>query len=77
MRERFEEMVVVLVEAGDVSVRYLKDGSIVVEVHDFDGFDDDWGEVMRDIVEYDLLDEFLDLCDEMDEVEVYMDSDDI
>lgn len=78
MRERFDEMVKVLVEAGDISVRYHKDDSIEVQVHDFDGFDDDWDEIWRDFVEYDLMEQFLDLCDEMsDVVAVYRDSDDI
>lgn len=44
---KFEEMIA-LIEAMGCDANYvIEDGCIFVDIHDFEGFDDDWSEVMR------------------------------
>lgn len=52
------EMVLeLLASAGDdLMVDVDSDGDVDVVVQDFEGFDDDWSEVMRDLDDDDLID---------------------
>ena len=61
-RERFDEIVTRLEEVGDIST-YESNGVICITFEDFDGFDEDWSEIYREIVEpalYEELENFLD-----------------
>lgn len=56
------EMMTALEASGDLTVwaRPTDEGTVYdVTVEDFEGFDDDWSEVDREIVEDNLLDDFL------------------
>lgn len=61
------EMMTALEECGDLTVweRATDEGTVYdVTVEDFEGFDDEWSEVMRDFEREDLVDEFLEALDE-------------
>ena len=61
------EMMTALEASCDLTVwaRTTDEGTVYdVTVEDFAGFDDDWSEVDREIVEDDLLDDFLEALDE-------------
>ena len=61
------EMMRKLEACGDVTVwqRTTDEGTVYhVTIEDFEGFSDDWEEVMRDYNREDLLDEFLEALDE-------------
>lgn len=52
------EMVMeLLATAGDDLIVMDWDDSIDVEVNDFEGFDDDWAEIIRDVKNGELVDE--------------------
>lgn len=52
------EMVMeLLATAGDDLIVMDWDDSIDVEVNDFEGFDDDWAEIIRDVENGELVDE--------------------
>ena len=56
------EMVLeLLASAGDdLMVDTLSDGDVEVVVQDFDGFDDDWSEIDRELDDPDLVDDLYD-----------------
>ena len=57
------EMMTALETSGDLTV-WVRDGGVYdVTVEDFEGFDADWCEVDREIVQEDLLDAFLEALD--------------
>ena len=62
------EMMRALEEVGDLSVwqRETSDGVMLyaVTMEDFEGFDDEWDEVMRDYADEELVDAFLDALEE-------------
>lgn len=61
------EMMTALEASGDLTVwaRPTDEGTAYdVTVEDFEGFDDDWNEVDREIVQEDLLDDFLEALNE-------------
>lgn len=61
------EMMTALEACGDLTVweRTTDEGTVYdVTVEDFEGFDDEWSEVMRDFEREDLVDEFLEALDE-------------
>lgn len=59
------EMMVEALEAlgADVDWFALSDGSFDVDLQDFDGFDDDWGEIDRDYDDPEAVEAFLDMLD--------------
>ena len=62
-RERFDEIIARLEEVGDISVYEESNGVIHITFEDFDGFDEDWSEIDREIIEptlYEELENFLD-----------------
>lgn len=44
---KFEEMMALIEAMGCDADCVIEDGCIFVDIHDFEGFDDDWSEVMR------------------------------
>jgi len=53
-----EQVMELLESAGaDLSVDVRSDGEIAVEVQDFEGFDDDWEEVERELDDPDRVEE--------------------
>jgi hypothetical protein len=72
-RERFDEIVARLQEVGDISVYESSDGVMRITFEDFDGFDDDFDEVDREIVEPVLWEELEDFLDEVLDWDLYGD----
>ena len=62
------EMMRALEECGDLTMwtRTTDDGVMLYDVtmEDFEGFDDEWDEVMRDYTDEELVDAFLDALEE-------------
>lgn len=65
MVERFLELVEMLVACGDVNVWKVSDSSVSLTFEDFEGFDDDWSEIMREYEEPDLVEELEELIEEL------------
>lgn len=66
MFETLMTMLRTLEDAGDVTLWVDEDGSVDVTFEDFEGFDEDWDEVMRDYEMPQLVDEVFDLLDSCD-----------
>ena len=65
MFEKLCEMLKTLESVGDVSVD-LDEFDLDVTFQDFEGFDEEWEEVMRDYEMPELVDEVFDLLDQCD-----------
>lgn len=55
-KARFEEIMTTLQDCGDITVDVRED-CVRVTFEDFEGFDDDWSEVDREMVEPALVEE--------------------
>lgn len=67
----FEALVSQLEVVGDVSRVVMRDGSIHLDLQDFEGFDDDWSEIFRECARPDLVDQFEEFVDEVAEGDFY------
>ena len=64
MMMTYEEVMALLETLGD-DVSVFAHGDVIrVTVEDFEGFDDEWDEVMRDYTDEELVDAFLDALEE-------------
>ena len=66
MFETLMTMLRTLETVGDVFFDVEDDGSVDVTFNDFEGFDEDWDEVMRDYEMPELVDKVFDLLDSCD-----------
>ena len=58
----FEQVMAIIEPFAQYADIEVEDGDIYVSVHDFDGFDDDWSEIMIDY-DTDLEDSILEVLD--------------
>ena len=67
----FEMLMMVLtrLETSDDCTFYEADRHFDVTLCDFDGFDDDWSEVMRDYADQEMVDDLFELLDRADRTE--------
>lgn len=68
--ERFHEVLDVLVEVGDVTVGQLNSYTDLT-FEDFEGFDDDWSEVLRDYAKPELVEELEEFIEEVADGDYY------
>ena len=59
MLDKMMNMVNAMIKVGDANLDVRNDVYYVV-INDFEGFDDDWGEVLRDYADEAMVDQFLD-----------------
>ena len=55
------EMLTILTAANDVMVNKVTDTETRITFNDFDGFDNDWNELLRDYVQEDIVYDLMDL----------------
>lgn len=60
----FEKMIAAIEALGDDALYDVVDRRIDVTLRDFDGFDDDWCEVMRDYDDEQAVENFLQMLDD-------------
>ena len=70
--ERFEELMAILEECGDITVCTHSDGTRFVTIEDFFGFEDDGVEIERPFAEPILISELLGFFDEELEEDFYL-----
>lgn len=58
------EMLAILETLTEDIYYSVKDNMVRVTVDDFEGFDDDWHEIMREYANAERVEEFLDMLDE-------------
>ena len=70
--ERFEELMAILEECGDITVYTYSDGARSVTIEDFFGFEEDGAEIERPFAEPILVSELLDFFYEELEEDFYL-----
>ena len=70
-KERFFELIEELEKVGDIFVE-IEENDIDIDINDFEGFSDDWDEVMRDFVKPELIDELEEFLNEVCSGDYYL-----
>lgn len=73
-RERFDEIIARLQEVGDIAV-HTYNGEMYITFEDFDGFDENWSEIFREVEEPTLWDELENFLEETLDWDMYGDGD--
>lgn len=68
---RFFELIEALEKVDDIIV-WTKGNEMNITINDFEGFNDDWGEVYRDFVEPEMVDELEEFLDEVCDGDYYI-----
>lgn len=69
MFEAFEMIIARLVASEDAFIDRVVDSCYYITIDDFEGFDDDYCEIMRDYVDEEMIDALFELLESADSIE--------